>query len=103
MKRTETYSRESIAVAGIAIGFTVAKIAVSSDNGLPVRAVCSLENAPIRFTVDGSTTPTSSIGRKLVPGETLVLDSLKDLGSFRAIRTGSVSGVLKVSYEREVS
>jgi hypothetical protein len=100
---TETYDFESITIAASAIGFTAGKIAVDNDNGKPVRAVCKLENAPIRYTVDGSTTPTASVGHKMEIGETLIIDSLKDLKSFSAIRTSGVSGVLKVSYEREVS
>ncbi len=103
MLLTESYAFESIAIAGTAIGFTAARVAVDNDNGSPVRAVCKLEGAPIRYTVDGSTTPTASVGQKMEVGDTLIITSLKDLESFSAIRTGGVSGALKVSYEREVA
>lgn len=95
----ETYDFESVTVAGTAIGFTTGKLAPSNSN-LPSRAVCTLETAQVRYRLEG--TPTASVGHLLEVGETLIISSLKDLKAFKAIRTGSVSGVLKVSYERGV-
>lgn len=62
-----------------------------------------LETAQIRFTVDGSTAPTTAIGRLLEVGEVLILESIEEMEAFAAIRTGAVSGVLDVEYSREES
>lgn len=59
-----------------------------------------LETAQIRFTLDGSTAPTTTVGRLLEVGEVLVLESKEEIANFAAIRTGSTSGVLDVEYSR---
>ena len=94
----ETYDYESITVAATAIGFTAAKLAPSNSD-TPEMAVCTLETGQIRYRVDG-TDPTSAEGHILNPGDSLIVDSLHDLKNFKAIRTGSTSGILKVSYTR---
>ncbi len=60
-----------------------------------------LEGAQIRFTLDGSTAPTSSVGRILEVGEILELDSVEEIAAFAAIRTGAVSGTLDVEYSAD--
>ena len=60
-------------------------------------ALITAETAQMRFTVSGNA-PTTTHGHLLNPGDTIYLDSLADITAFRAIRTGSVSGVLQVSY-----
>ena len=87
---------EAITVADTAIGFTAAKLLTTTKK--IARAVfCTLETAQIRFTIDG-TTPTTSIGHLLEIGQTLTLENVADLTNFRAIRTGSSSGSLRVTY-----
>lgn len=93
----ETYDYESITVAGTAIGFTVSKLA-PANRSAPSRVVCVLEVAQVRYRADG-TDPTAAEGQLLNVGDTLILDSLNDMNEFRAIRTGGVSGILKVSFE----
>jgi hypothetical protein len=64
-----------------------------------VRAVMTLETAQVRYRYDG-TNPTSSEGHLLEIGETLVLEGAANIDKFKAIRTGSTDGTLKVTYER---
>lgn len=68
---------------------------------VPSAAVCAalrLETAQIRFTLDGTTPDTSTAGTLLEVGEMLALESRAELSAFKAIRTGSTSGVLQVEY-----
>ena len=62
-----------------------------------IYALVTVETAQVRFTVDG-TAPTTTIGHLANPGDTIYLDSNADIDAFRAIRTGSVSGVLKATF-----
>lgn len=84
-------AHESIAVAGAAIGLTAATIANMGD------ALLTVEDAAIRFTVDG-TTPTATVGHLAQPGDVIKLTSPDELQKFRAIRQGGVSGTLKATY-----
>ena len=92
------FAFESITVADSAIGCTAATVSPAGAPG-SVRAVMTLETAQVRYRYDG-TNPTSSEGHLLEIGETLVLEGAANIDRFRAIRTGSTSGVLKVTYER---
>ena len=77
---------------------TVGGVALTGGTyGTNIYALITAETAQMRFTVDG-TAPTTAIGHLLNPGDTLELDSLADITAFRAIRTGSVSGVIKATY-----
>lgn len=60
-------------------------------------AFITCETAQVRFTTNG-TAPTTTVGHLLNPGDILKLDSNADIAAFRAIRTGSVSGVLKATF-----
>jgi hypothetical protein len=60
-----------------------------------------LETAQIRFTLDGSTAPTTTVGRLLEVGEILELESVEEMQAFAAIRTGATSGVLDIEYSLE--
>lgn len=60
-------------------------------------AVITIDDADIRFTVDG-TTPTSTTGHLCSVDDIIELNSNEDIASFRAIRTGSASGVIQCSY-----
>ena len=82
---------ESVTVANSAIGLT------AGTYGANVYALITCETAQIRFRIDG-TNPTASEGHVLNPGDILRLNSNADIAAFKAIRTGSVSGVIKVTY-----
>jgi len=88
---------ESITV-NTAIGFTVTTL-VTSDvpKQHAVTAFCRLETAQIRYRLDG-TDPTTTEGILLEVGETLIVIGHMNLMRFRAIKTGTTNGVLKVQY-----
>lgn len=87
---------EQITVANTAIGFTVAKI-TPSGQVQATYAFCRLETAEIRYAVTG-TTPTSSVGTLLEPGDTLTVQGHDVMVLFLAIRTGGTSGQLDCTY-----
>ncbi len=61
-------------------------------------AFITCETAQVRFTIDGTAAPTTTVGHLLNPGDILKLDSNADIAAFRAIRTGATSGVLKATF-----
>ncbi len=95
---SETYAAkayEAITVAAAAIGIT-ATLLKSTTNGSARSVFMTLETAQIRFRIDG-TDPAANQGHLLEVGQTLTLTNPSDLKNFRAIRTGSTSGVLRVT------
>lgn len=90
--------QEQVTVANASIGFTAANI--NNTNGshvAAVSAVCRLETAEIRYTLDG-TAPTTSVGILMEIGDVLSIAGNDLLNNFRAIRTGSTSGQLDCTY-----
>ena len=89
---------ESITVANTSTAFTANKV---KTNAVPTEyarvAFCRLETAQIRYWLDGID-PTSSEGILLQVGETLIIHGYTNIDRFRAVRTGSASGVLRVHY-----
>lgn len=79
-----------ITIADTAIGFS----AISA--GAIVKAFCTLETGQIRFRFDGEN-PTSTVGHVMDIGQYLILEKFQ-VGSFKAIRTGGVSGALSCSF-----
>lgn len=82
---------ESVTVADSAIGLT------SGTYGDATKAEMTLESGQIRVRFDG-TNPASDEGHIVEIGDVIVLNSAADLATFKAIRTGSTSGVLKITY-----
>ena len=85
------FAYESVTVADSAIGLTPATYAAAT------RAEMTLETAQIRIRSDG-TSPTSSEGRIVEVGDTIILDSAAQIAAFKGIRTGGSSGALKIEY-----
>ena len=85
-------TRETLTVAGTAVGLTLATVRAFGED----TAVITVEDAEIRFTVDG-TTATTSIGHLAGPGAKITLDSSREITQFSAIRTGGISASLQVS------
>lgn len=82
----------------LTIDATVGGIALTGGTyGTRRYAVITVDTADIRFTVDG-TAPTTTTGHLCSPDDIIRLNSAEDIASFRAIRTGAVSGVLQCSY-----
>jgi hypothetical protein len=87
---------EQVTVANTAIGFTTAKI--TPGGPMPTMAQCRLETAQVRWTIDGVTAPTTTVGTLLEVGDAIALNGHDVLVNFRAIRTGGSSGVLNCTY-----
>ena len=87
-------AKEARTVSNSSVPLTVAT-AANSD-----RAFITCETAAVRFWLDGST-PTSSEGHILEPGDVLLLDSRAQIAAFRAYRKDSTDATLQVSLGTE--
>lgn len=87
------YAFEAVTVDNTAggVGLTAATFDSST------RAHISLETAQIRYRVDGGA-PTATVGHILEIGCMVELESASEIANFKAIRTGSTSGTIQVSY-----
>ena len=85
---------ENIAVDSTAggVGLTALKAAGAK------RAVITVETAGMRWTADGATAPTTSIGHLQAAADKITLDSAADIANFKAIRTTGTSASIMVSY-----
>lgn len=90
--QTAAVSYESITVTDAAVGIGSGTLTYVMAGG-----ACSgrLEDAQIRFRVDG-TDPTAAEGVLLEIGDTITVTTLRNITQFKAIRTGAVSGTLKI-------
>ena len=88
---SEAFDDEVITVADSAIGLTAGTYLAAT------KAEMTLETAQIRVRKDGSD-PTTSVGHLVEVGDLIVLNSASDIANFKAIRTGSTSGKLTVTY-----
>ncbi len=86
-----TLGYESVAVSTTAIGFTAATYGPADV------AVITVEDANIRFRVDG-TAPTTSEGHIAYEQDVITLRSQGDIANFSAIRDDAVDAALKVSF-----
>ena len=91
----QAFDYESVTVSTTAVGLTASKF--NAYAAYEVKAFMTLENAQIRWRIDG-TAPTSTEGHLLEAGQNLTIEGYKNLSQFRAIRTGTTDGVLKVTY-----
>lgn len=94
----KAYDTESITVADSAIGFSADTFAPAGKTDKPDRVVFQVETAQIRFTIDGVTTPTASVGLIGNVGDLITLTGEPDAKAFRAIRTGGTSAVIQPVY-----
>lgn len=88
---SEAFDDEVITVADSAVGLT------SGTYLTATKAEMTLETAQIRVRKDGSD-PTASVGHLVEVGDLIVLSSASDIANFKAIRTGSTSGKLTITY-----
>ncbi len=92
---------ESITVADTAIGITAGYLpssVIGCQYWKNIDLMCTLETAQVRFRLDG-TSPTTSEGHILNAGDILYVKSCMEIYYFKAIRTGSTSGVLKCTLQ----
>lgn len=92
------YDREDITIDNTVggKGFTASKLVTQVR---PKRIFCTIESGQIRYTYDG-TPPTTTLGHVLNPYDTLIVEGIKNMINFRAIRTGTTSGKIVATYER---
>jgi hypothetical protein len=105
------YAYESITVSSTAVGFTASNI--DQDNNLsgnPInagsigklqatRATVTIEDANIRYRVDG-TDATASEGHRLTPGDVIYVQGYQAISNFSAIREDGTDATIRVTYER---
>jgi hypothetical protein len=91
----DAVASETVTVADTAIGFTESKY----KSEPPVKKVF-LSNAAgqIRFWFDG-TAPEATVGHLMEIGDSMELNGYANIKNFRAIRTGSTSGVLSATFQ----
>lgn len=70
----------------------------SAKYGTAKRAIITVEDAQIRYRVDGLAAPTLAIGHIAEAGDMIELESAEELAKFRAIRTGATSATIIVTY-----
>lgn len=74
----------------------VSATAVSLSAGGSSQCFGTLETAPIRFTLDGST-PTTALGQPLQVGDRLELFNAKDISNFKGIAMTGSAGALNMT------
>lgn len=63
------------------------------------QAFMTLEDATIRFTLDGITMPNTTMGHQMLPSQSLKLTNNFQIKNFKCIREASTDGKLTVTYE----
>ena len=84
------------------VPFTKATYNNSNSNGGAVGALLTLETGAIRYTIDGITAPTSTVGHLMNPGDPMPVRLVgpQTVANFKAIRVTGTSGALTVTYLR---
>jgi hypothetical protein len=92
---TVRYSQLTVGAAAVAI--TTATLRPNPP-GQPQASAChfQLQGAEIRYTFDGSTTPTAAVGTIMAVGANMTFNYLPDLMALRFIRTTGTDGVLNI-------
>lgn len=86
-------SHQSVSVAGTAVGITTI---TPADGILPTAAIITVENAFIRFCIDG-TTATASVGHSAGDGDVIELTNRTEIADFSAISRDGGTATLKVT------
>jgi hypothetical protein len=76
------------------VGLTAAKYAKAA---MAYITIDGADGLTLRYRYDGGA-PTSSIGHLAYTGDPIVLESAEDIANFKAIRTGSTSLTLNITY-----
>lgn len=93
------YDFEQITIDDTAggIGLTSSKLTSIPP---PKKAIITVESAQLVYMLDGSTTVTSSVGHVANPFDSIVLEGKSQLDNFKAIRKGTSSAKISVTYLR---
>ena len=95
------YSFEQLSVTTSVQVLTPSKYKDSDTSGGASSAYLTIESGDIRFTYDG-TTPTATVGHKLINGSTLILTGQNQMSAFKCFQSfGSTGSTISVTYERE--
>jgi hypothetical protein len=104
MRYTAPFGHEKLTVSTTAVGFTAAELKVVTSGlstDIAVEALVSTEDAPIRFTLDGTTpVDATATGHVLANGDTMIIYGVEALTRFRAVRNGGTDAVVNVTYFR---
>lgn len=90
------YNSEIITVSTDVVTFTKDEYD-RGDNNTPFAAVFVVEDADIRFTVDGST-PSATVGLPGEVGDVIEIRSDSDIRAFKAIRSGDTDATIQPEY-----
>lgn len=94
--RLFTYAFEAITIAAASTRLTLSNVRNGGRPAEKVVIVC--ETAPFRWTDDGVTTPSATVGMQQFPGDVIEITNRNRIENFRAFRTGATSAVIQVSY-----
>ena len=89
------FGSDQVTIGAASTGLTQSK--VRNGGRWAEKALITVTTAKIRWLDDG-TDPTSTLGHEAFPGDVITLDNRNRIEKFRAIRTGSTSAILEVSY-----
>lgn len=83
----------------LAVGATAVPLTEGTYGACP-NALCTVETASIRWTIDGTTPVAGGPGHLAAAGEVIELHTEAEVRGFRAIRETGTSAVLRCSYGR---
>lgn len=80
----------------LTVGLTATSLSTAiPDNWSPLaNCVCVLETTAARFTLDGTTTPTTSVGVLLSAGQTLKLNGKAEMQNLKIISAGTSTATM---------
>jgi len=91
---------ESLEVGATVVALSLPKLNPMVGNFANIKsraAQVTLENGDIRFRLDGGD-PTSTEGHQFLVGTSLSIVGTQTLRQFRAIRSGTTNGTLRITY-----
>lgn len=99
------FARENKTVSTTAVALTEATYAATAELAntrvAAKEALVTVEDAPIRFTLDGTTpVDATNVGHVVSTGGSFTLYGLANIRNFRAVRSGAADAVINVTYFR---
>lgn len=94
----KAYDFEQISIDATAggVGLTAATYAGAA---MAYITISGTDGLTLRYRYDGGI-PTSAVGHEAYAGDPILLESAEDIANFKAIRTGSTSLTLNVTYSK---
>ena len=96
----EPFAHEAITISSVAKSFTVATYMPGGSVPPAHRAVITVEDQNLRYTIDGSTTPTTTVGHLAKDEYVIILTSQVMIQNFTAIKATGTDSKIKVTYFR---